>query len=312
MLKFLSYAVLSFVGLIAFLGIIGSLVPKQTTEPQSAEAEDSSWKVVGVLTEGLKIKFVRMQPQHAKDIKKYDGAVETLCRNEPICVIAFFLQGDRIPAYKSSGKFFEDGGWKNYPLLALWWGNKNSGSYEYTKWDCVRAGIRAGLCKTNENPSDLDNPTNKGLPIVPPVNSWLYYETKGKMDDEIIKFARTDSLNTFEFSFPYGGEQHATLSLRSHPKQGVDVRLSIERGQFLGGNYDGGAVQVRFDDKKAVIMETLFPSDHSTTTMFIKDSSVFFKKLKKANKVLISANVYQEGAPIFEFDVSGLKWGSEK
>ena len=46
--------------------------------------------------------------------------------------------------------------------------------------------------------------------------------------------------------------------------------------------------------------------------VFIKNYSRFLEKMLKAKTVRISANIYQQGAPIFEFDVSNFRQESYK
>ena len=112
-----------------------------STSPADQTQTNANWHVIGGLSDGLKTKFVEMSPQHARNRREYDNAVNTLCRDISICTVAFFFPGDRVPADQSAKVFFDRGGWTNYPVVALWWGNRNSGSFEYTKWDCDRAGV---------------------------------------------------------------------------------------------------------------------------------------------------------------------------
>ena len=74
---------LGFLWLIAS-GSSGDQVPK-----------DAKWKVIGgTVPPGMRIKFVQMDPQYAKDRNEYDNAVNFLCPESAI--VAFFLPGDRV------------------------------------------------------------------------------------------------------------------------------------------------------------------------------------------------------------------------
>lgn len=137
--------------------------------------------------------------------------------------------------------------------------------------------------------------------------TWQYRESADKMGRGKIKNATVNSLNQVEFDSPYRGPQRATLQLRNHPKYGRDVILSIERGQFLC-SYDECNVQVRFGTGKPVTFSVSEPADHSTTVLFINDYARFVLKAKKANKVSVEAQFFQEGTRVFEFDIAGLKW----
>lgn len=137
--------------------------------------------------------------------------------------------------------------------------------------------------------------------------NWEYYESQDEMGRGTIKMARTRSTNTLSFDFPYAGPQHGTLTVRSHPRYGKDIMLSIEKGQFLTG-IDGCKVLVRFDNDKPQSFWANGPSDHSTTTIFISGFSKFVAALRKSERVMIEAPFYHQGNQILQFSVGGLKW----
>lgn len=137
---------------------------------------------------------------------------------------------------------------------------------------------------------------------------WNYEESSDKMGRGTIKQANISSLNEIEFDFPYREPQRATLQLRKHPKYGNDVILSIERGQFLCSSYDGCSLNVRFGQGKPQVFSAVEPEDNSTTTLFLSNYDRFVKNLRKANKIYIEAQFYQEGNRVFEFETAGLKW----
>lgn len=137
-------------------------------------------------------------------------------------------------------------------------------------------------------------------------SQWSYSASEEKMTGGVIKTASVSSSNTVEFDFPYTGAQHGRLILRTSPRHGKDVIFRIERGQLLCTSYDGCSVQVRFDDDKPVRYSATGPADGSSEVLFIDNYSGFLNRLKKAKRVRLSASIYQQGAPIFEFDVSGF------
>ncbi len=151
-------------------------------------------------------------------------------------------------------------------------------------------------------------PTATRAPATAPavVDHWHYLQDPDPMSKGKTYFAAVRSTNTVSFGFPYSGAQHATLTLRTHPRYGKDVILAIERGQFLCPSYDGCTVLVRFDDGKAVRYSAASPADNSTVSLFIRNYSQFVAHMEKAKRVRISSQVYQEGAPVFDFDVSGF------
>lgn len=142
-------------------------------------------------------------------------------------------------------------------------------------------------------------------PVVEPGDQWTYNQSEDPMGGTTYT-ASVISTNAVNFDFPYSGEQHAVLGLRTHPRHGRDVILRIERGQFLCRSYDGCSVLVRFDDGAAHTFSASGASDNSTEVLFIQEYSRFVERMRNASRVRISAEVYQEGSPVFEFDVRGF------
>lgn len=135
---------------------------------------------------------------------------------------------------------------------------------------------------------------------------WQYSSDKDALTLKTTYFAQVESKNTVNFSFPYAGAQHATLTLRTHPQYGKDVILSIDKGQFLCTSYSGCTVRVRFDENAPVAFTAFGPSDHSTTPLFIRNYSKFVGLMTNARVVVVQAEFFHQGNHIFEFDVSAF------
>jgi hypothetical protein len=155
------------------------------------------------------------------------------------------------------------------------------------------------ISAANAIPSPSPSPTPIG-------QQWHYNIETDKMGRGKEYDAWVLSTNTVEFDFPYRGAQRATLTLRSHPRYGKDVIVSIERGQFLCRSYSACSVLIRFDDEEPATYSAVGPADHSSTHLFIQGHSRFMGRLLKAKRVRISATVFQQGSPVFDFDISGL------
>ncbi len=158
------------------------------------------------------------------------------------------------------------------------------------------------LHTTQENSTSQTNtpsPSKEKLPG----EQWVYLQSDDQMGKGSIYQALVSSINTVNFDFPYSGPQHGTLILRTHPRYGKDIIFKIERGQFLCSSYDGCNVLVRFDEEEPVKYSSSTAADNSTETIFIRDYNKFVGKMLKAQKIRISTNIYQEGTPVFEFDV---------
>lgn len=144
-------------------------------------------------------------------------------------------------------------------------------------------------------------------PEVAPIGKqWTYSVDEEQMTGGMRKTASVSSTNTVGFGFPYAGSQHGRLALRTDPRYGKDVIFRIERGQILCTSYDGCTVQVRFDDEKPTNFSASAAADHSSETVFIDDYARFLAKMRKAKRVRLSLDVYQNGRPVFDFDVSGF------
>ena len=155
------------------------------------------------------------------------------------------------------------------------------------------------------------SPISSSTPAIPPPPlepgaQWNYQQDSDPMTSAVTRYAQVTSSNTVEFQRPYSGAQHATLLLREHPRHGKDVIMSIERGQILCRSYEDCNVLVRFDDQKPVTYPGVGPADGSSENVFIRNYSKFLANLKKAKRVRISTEIYQQSSPVFEFDVSGF------
>lgn len=140
----------------------------------------------------------------------------------------------------------------------------------------------------------------------PPGSQWGYHHSDDPMSKGAIYLAKVSSSNTVNFGFPYSGTQRATLQLRIHPRHGKDVIFRIEKGQILCYSYKDCLVLVRFDEEAPTNYSAVGAADNSTETIFIRNYDRFIGKVLKAKKVRIAANVYQQGTPVFDFDVSSF------
>ncbi|HJQ40266.1 MAG TPA: hypothetical protein VKB93_24235 [Thermoanaerobaculia bacterium] len=165
--------------------------------------------------------------------------------------------------------------------------------------------------KSPKGTSSSSTPSTSGgsstpEPAATPGSQWSYDNSNDAMAKGTVSQASVESTNTVNFRFPYAGEQHGTLTLRTHPRYGKNVIFNIKKGQIQCPSYSGCKVLVRFDNGEATSYSAAGPEDNSSETIFINDYSGFVGKMMKAKTVRISPNVYQEGAPVFEFDVAGF------
>lgn len=135
---------------------------------------------------------------------------------------------------------------------------------------------------------------------------WAYSAQEDGMSGKQTFSGSVTSTNSFEFDFPYQGQQNAKLTLRRHPRWGNDVIFSIEKGQILCHTYQC-AVRVRFDEGAPQTFSGTGPADNSSESVFIPAYGTFAKKLEKAKRVRVEVNIYQHGVLVSDFDVEGFK-----
>ena len=137
-------------------------------------------------------------------------------------------------------------------------------------------------------------------------DKWTYDCSTDPMTSRNARYANIASENLVNFDVPYDGPQRATLQLRDHPTYGRDVIFSIERGQLLCRSWQDCVIRVRFDELPAEEWNAIGPQDGSSTSIFLRSEDLFVARLRKAKRVRVQLNVYQEGAPTFEFLVGGF------
>lgn len=191
--------------------------------------------------------------------------------------------------------------WASF-IIFLLYGVDNSTEIKETAK--VEANNIVAKNESVQTESTLVSPMPQAVSVVG--QQWNYSVTDDPMSNGKTYHASVSSSNTVNFEFPYSGEQSGTLTLRSDPKTGKDVIFNIEKGQILCHSYEDCNVLVRFDDEKASNFSAVGPADNSSETIFFRNYSRFVEKMSKAKKVRISLNIYQEGSPVFEFDVSGF------
>lgn len=176
---------------------------------------------------------------------------------------------------------------------------------------CTRDNTSAPSTSTSSStasaPAASIAPAEPTPPPAPqPGSQWNYSQDEDPMAKGTTYHAIVQSTNTVNFDFPYSGAQHGLLGLRTHPRHGKDVIFKIEKGQILCRSYEDCTILVRFDDKKAESYSAVGAADNSTETIFIRNYSRFLSSMQKAKTVRIAVEIYHQGSPVFEFDVSGF------
>ena len=145
-------------------------------------------------------------------------------------------------------------------------------------------------------PSDKQTLASNKKPVKV-ATPWKYGEIKDEMNGKVSKYAYNESLNTVNFEFPYHGEQRGTIMVTEN-----GVLFYVKKGQVIC--HGTCLVRVKFDGENDEHVSARKSGDDSTTIKFT--SPGFLDKLKMSKKLMIQAEVYHNGYPVFTFDVGGL------
>lgn len=181
----------------------------------------------------------------------------------------------------------------------------------------LSAAVTIASCDSNQTGSKATDSLNKGdttakkgeetKPEVDSTKIWKYTTEVDKMTSKKNYYAAIGSTNQLEFAAPYDGGSTAVITVRNQNKSN-DVVLTISKGQFVCSTGDGCTIKVRFDSDPAISFQADGPSDGSSDVLFLKPVGKFIKNIKKAKKVIVQAEFYEEGLKEMEFSPDGLKW----
>lgn len=155
--------------------------------------------------------------------------------------------------------------------------------------------------KIEAQPTQNENNTSK--------SNWFYHESKDELHSTTTKLAVAESLNSANFGFPYGNSSKLLLGVRKN-HQGLDVYITIDKGQFVCGIVDGCDVAFKFDDGNIMNITMVEPDSHAADVLFVKlDSteSKIVEKIKTSKKLIIAPKFYQHGDVQFVFNVENYK-----
>lgn len=147
----------------------------------------------------------------------------------------------------------------------------------------------------------------------PSTKLWNFTIKQDEMTDTKNIWASIQSDDYISQAFPYEGNTYASITVRYMKKYGYDVIIQITKGQINGREYYGtDYVTARFDEgspKKYYFNEA---ADGSSETIFLRNSSDFISRCKKAKDIIIDIPVYKYGRPVFTFHVDEpLVWRNE-
>lgn len=140
-------------------------------------------------------------------------------------------------------------------------------------------------------------------------SAWTYQVDVDKMTNKKTSYALAQSTSSLNLGFPYQGRNMGLLTVRQHPQYGLDVIFSVDKGQLTCSSYSSCEVLVKFDDGKPVRFSGTEPADNSSDTIFLDNKKRFIDAAKKAKKILVQVQFFQQGTHVLEFSVPGsLVW----
>lgn len=145
------------------------------------------------------------------------------------------------------------------------------------------------------------------LDVAEPASSlvqWSISTERDAMTDSKNIWAKIQSDDYVTQAFPYEGYTYASITVRYMKKYGYDVLIEITKGQITGNSYNGtNYITARFDDGSPQKYYFNESADGSSDVVFIRNTSDFIKKCKKAKNIKIDLPLYQGGRPVFSFHV---------
>lgn len=138
------------------------------------------------------------------------------------------------------------------------------------------------------------------------VTHWQYHAITGEMDDAVSPTAIISSKNTVEFKFPYAGEQRARIMIAYKADKGYAMLFAVDRGQILCAPAGPCPITLRIDGGKQFAVEAERPNDQSSNDVVIRNSDDLASKIFAASNIKVQATFFQNGSPVFDFDVSGF------
>jgi hypothetical protein len=165
--------------------------------------------------------------------------------------------------------------------------------------------IANGTKKTASDAAKPHSSAGKSADVSIPESSWVYAMDTDKMTSKRRYYAGLVATNKLDFAFPYDGGSTGALNI-GNVGNGNVVMLLINNGQFLTG--ENHPMYVKFDNSAPMTFNSTRTSAVGQNTLLLYPVSKFISYIKKARKMLVRAEFYQNGYQEMEFDVAALKW----
>lgn len=140
-----------------------------------------------------------------------------------------------------------------------------------------------------------------------PWPKWLYNEWRDRATDTPTRYAELLSDNAVRVRAQQVTHTRLAITLRAGP-EGEDVILTLSKGRF-SCSISYCQVLARFDNGAILgyTGEALSSGGHANSIV-LNEYPSFVRHIRKANSLVIRAELEQEGAREFAFDTVGLRW----
>ena len=142
------------------------------------------------------------------------------------------------------------------------------------------------------------------------VATWSTGSFGDKMEGTVTNYTRQRSTDWNSFKFPYEGKTYAYFQINDDGH----ATFEIDRGQIQCSSYNGCSLKIKIDNQKPIYISAAQNNNGKSDYVSICtgtdpgtyycNGKSFIKSLKGAKKILVEAQVFQEGNPVWEFDVS--------
>ena len=201
------------------------------------------------------------------------------------------------------------------PKTSLFWikdenKRKKGTSFVFYFLSSIFFSFLSGLAVDNSDSAEIvkqDNSVQESpITAEEAPSNWEYSTDFDEMNERTMYFATCTSLNYHEFEFPYNGGSFLSLIVRNMNGKN-EVLVKISKGQ-IHGSLNNEVIRFKFDDGKPESYYFSSAADGSSDVAFITQSSRLINKIRKAKKVKVDIPIFQEGRPVFDFNIEGLKW----
>lgn len=193
------------------------------------------------------------------------------------------------------------------------WKDRSNDLYNGKKhYDLVKGSIQSNVYRAVCKDATLTSArTENVLPVSNTKSEWVLKTQTDKMTSKVFQYTEIKSLNKVSMAFPYNGGSIGEIAVM----QNGNVRFDISKGQVMCRSWDGCVVKVKFDNGPIIELAGVGPDNGQSGHLYLNSTdnhiggnqaSKFINGLKNAKKVMVQFEVFQEGWPVWEFNVAGF------